>query len=42
MGTGVLGPYSQVVDALREALEEVLDIDRDLAKVECTIQVAYE
>ncbi|OTA92448.1 hypothetical protein M434DRAFT_324875 [Hypoxylon sp. CO27-5] len=42
MGTGTLGPYSQVVDALREALEEELDTDHNLAKAECRIQVACE
>lgn len=42
MGAGVLGPYTQVIDALREALEEELDIDQDLARAECRIQVACE
>ncbi|OTA66132.1 hypothetical protein K449DRAFT_431607 [Hypoxylon sp. EC38] len=42
MNTGTLGPYTQVVDALREALEEELDTDHDLAKAECRMQVPCE
>ncbi|KAL7915564.1 hypothetical protein GGI35DRAFT_475224 [Trichoderma velutinum] len=42
MGAGVLGPYTQVIDALREALEEELGIERDLARAECKVQVACE
>ena len=42
MGAGVLGPYAQVINALREALEKDLGIERDLARAECKIQVAYE
>ncbi|KAI1376721.1 hypothetical protein F4677DRAFT_445042 [Hypoxylon crocopeplum] len=42
MGAGTLGPYTQVIDALREALEEKPDTDRQLARAECRIQVACE
>lgn len=42
MGAGVLGLYVKLMDALREALEEDLDIDQDSEKAECNIQVACE
>lgn len=42
MGAGVLGPYTQVITALRGALEEELGIERDLTTSECKVQVACE
>ena len=42
MGAGVLGPYTQVINALQVALEEELAIERDLARAECKVQVACE
>ncbi|KAI0836995.1 hypothetical protein F5Y06DRAFT_98480 [Hypoxylon sp. FL0890] len=42
MGAGTLGPYVQVVDALREALEEELDTGQHLDRAECRVQVACE
>ncbi|KAK6452848.1 hypothetical protein FP744_10009099 [Trichoderma asperellum] len=42
MGAGVLGSYTQVITALRGALEEELGIERDLARAECKVQVACE
>ncbi|KAK9414564.1 hypothetical protein SUNI508_11137 [Seiridium unicorne] len=42
MGAGVLGMYVQQIDALRGALEEELDIEQDVAKTECQLQVAFE
>jgi hypothetical protein len=41
MGVGVLGPYIQVVVALKSGLETELDTE-NLAKTECKIQVACE
>ncbi|KAK9783983.1 hypothetical protein SCAR479_00542 [Seiridium cardinale] len=42
MDGAVLGMYVQQIDALRGALEEELDIERDMAKTECQLQVAFE
>lgn len=42
MGAGILGPYMQVIDALRDALEEELGIERDPARAKCKVQVACE